>query len=165
MSREIVKKTIDGRSYRFGRVSPMKSIKLLVKLARMIGGSLNDSVKGISDVKDVLGSDIDIGTIVANLAEKLTEDKFQEISLEILQQTQCLDEDNGGLIEDEGKFNFVFAKVDIGHIFEVMKEALTVEYGSFFVERLGLSKVFKKVRAEQSMTQESLTGTGSSGDQ
>ena len=60
MRGELEKKTIDEREYQFGRISPMKSMKLLVNIAQMIGGSLAGSVKDISGVKSLLGSDMDI---------------------------------------------------------------------------------------------------------
>ena len=108
---------------------------------------------------------MDIGTIISNLAEKIDEDVFEEMALKILQQTAYCHKELGGVINSIERYNLVFQDMDVGHQFEVLKEALTVEYGSFFVERLGLGKVFKKVLAEQGTTQESLTETGSSGDQ
>ncbi len=166
MAKALEKRKIDGREYSFGRLSPLKAVALLLKMTNMLGTSLKDGFTTNKELEGLFDADINIGTIIANLAGKLNSEMFNELAVEILSQTLYNHDDIGGPIDSEERIEIVFADTGIGHLFAVIQVAVEIEYKGFFFERLGLGSLIKKLKEKKkSMTQAKSTSTGLNGGQ
>ena len=133
MSREPVKKSIDGQEYLFGRLPVKQSLKQLMKIMKIAGPAIG-AAAGKSDVKSVssiMDSDVDIESIMKNLCENLEEDSVFEI-IDIFMENILF---NGTILSQV--FEPHFSEHGLIHLGKVVVEAAKAEYGSFFGGKLG----------------------------
>ena len=139
--REPVEKTIDGEQYTFCQLPPKKSLKLLMRLLRIVGPTMGVAMDGARggrvDVKTLLEADIDIARIVSTLCERLDENEVEAIVDGLLSQT--IHAGNG---EVSKRFDVLFGG-RLPHLFKVLAEALRVEYGDFLAAGPALNAFLK----------------------
>jgi len=117
-----VELTIDGEQYTFCQLPPKRSLKLLTRIMRIVGGPLGASFKG---GKPALDADIDLSVVVTALCDRLDENEVEAIVDELLSQVIC-----AGRGEISRQFDAHFAG-RLPHLFKVLGQAIRVEYGDF----------------------------------
>lgn len=120
---------IDGEQYTFCQLPPKRSLKLMTRIIRIIGGPLGAALNGVrsgkADFNSILDADMDFSMIVTALCDRLDENEVEAIVDELL--TQVL---HSGTGEVSKKFDAHFAG-RLPHLFKVLAQALKVEYGDF----------------------------------
>jgi len=139
---------VNGKSYQFFKLPVKKSIRILIRLAKIIGVSVGKALSTEDIKKEInkkktaqkkgglLETDIDIGGFIDGLTGRLDEDEVIEIIEEILQ-----------FIHQHVK-NQDYKKIDLeidfqdnlGDLVGVIKEALLINYSDFFGAAFGLVK-------------------------
>jgi len=127
----LVDKEIDGHTYSFEVLGAKESVKLMRKLIRLVGqpfAMLFTSAEGEGDLlKKKIKPDV-LGLAVKALTENIDSDEVDAI-IENLAATKCLC--------DGKKINFdQHYKQKLGHLINVVKAALEVQYGNFLAEVL-----------------------------
>lgn len=130
MAREAVEKTIDEEVYTFHQMKPRKSLKVLIKLFKLIGASIGKAAEGMQnkDVESILDIDIDIGAIMGLLADRLDETETEQIIDLMLEQVA-----HKGKGEVSNAFDDLFTG-RMSHLLKVVGAAMEVEYADFFGE-------------------------------
>ncbi len=140
--REPVERTIDGETYTFCQMTPTASLKLMVRIARIIGAPMGGIMGDAKVGKDILEQDIDVPGIVSSICANLDQDEVVEIVKAALSQTI-----HTGKGEVSKQFDLIFAG-RLPHLFKVVGTALEVEYGDFF----GGKPVFQGLLKKAGMT-------------
>ena len=131
--REPVEKIIDGERYTFCQLPPKRSLKLMMRILRIVGPTLGVAVDGVKgsvtgagvDVQSLMAADIDLARIVAVLCERLDQNEVEAIVDDLLSQTI-----HAGQGEVSRKFDALFGG-RLPHLFKVVYAALLVEYSDF----------------------------------
>lgn len=135
MSKEPVRKNIDGTDYIFGRLPVKQSLKQLMKIIKIagpaIGSAANSSGASKVSVSSIIESDLDIEAIMKNLCASIEEDSVFEI-IDIFMENVLFEAQPLSVI-----FEAHFSERGLGHLGKVVMEATKVEYGSFFAGKLG----------------------------
>lgn len=135
---EGTEKEICDRVYVFGRISPRKLQRLLIKVAKVAGEPLADAIGG-DDATDLAKTDVEaakkkvnVGGIIKALAKNLDADVVDDIMIDLFQKTAI------------GGFGYIHSK-NIDDAFETLPEmykamaaAAEVYFGDFFEGGLGL---------------------------
>ncbi|MEW5803911.1 MAG: phage tail assembly chaperone [bacterium] len=127
--REPVRKDIDGEQYTFYQLAPKKSLKLLTRILKIIGGPIGTAIgkDGMSmKAESLFDLDIDLGAVVGHLCRNLDENEVEAIVDSLMSQV---------FVDGKGEVSKVFDEHFGGrlpHLFKVVFAALEVEYGSFF---------------------------------
>ena len=132
--RETVKKTIDNQEYEFGQFPATGSLKILTRLAKIVGDPLGmfATAFGSDPKKNFLDQNISgdvINKAVKILVSNLDENEVIDIVKALMSQVLC-----------EGKpiVNFdVHFQGRLGHLFKVIKACIEVQYSDFFEGSLG----------------------------
>lgn len=140
--REPVEKTIDGEKYTFCQLPPKRSLKLMMRILRIVGPTLGVAVEGARtgagvDIGALLTTDIDVSRIVSALCERLDENEVEAIVDDLLSQTI-----HGGKGEVSRQFDVLFGG-RLQHLFKVVYAALQVEYGDFLAAGPALNAFLK----------------------
>lgn len=136
--REEIKHKIDDEEYTFFQMNPIDSLKLLTKLTRLAGISIGKSLTG--EKAESIDTNLDVGTLIENIASRLDEDEVIEIVKTSLSQVIHSGE---GELSKETAFNKVFGG-RIDHLLRVVGMALKVEYSAFFGGGLDIRGLVKK---------------------
>jgi hypothetical protein len=135
--------TIDEEKYTFYQMNPEESLRLLTKLAKLLGMSMGKALSGnnVDSMETVLGTNIDVGTLIEGIAGRLDEDEVMNIVKMSLSQVT-----HAGQGEVSSAFNDLF-KGRIGHMLKVVAMSLKVEYSDFFGGSLDLKGLVDKVKS------------------
>jgi NAD/NADP transhydrogenase beta subunit len=133
--KELKSRTIDGHEYQFSQFGAKQSLKLLVRLSKILGEPLSKGLAALKpEAKLSLGTVLDskvsgdaIGGMVAALTNNLDADEVLEIVETLVGEAACLCD------EKKVVFNTHFAG-RLGHLMKVLYAALEVQYGNFFEE-------------------------------
>jgi hypothetical protein len=127
--RNPVEVNIDGEQYTFCQLPPKRSLKLMTRIIRIIGGPLGAALNGVNtgrvDMAMLMNADIDFSMIVTALCDRLDENEVEAIVDELLSQVL-----HAGTGEVSKKFDVHFAG-RLPHLFKMLAQALKVEYGDF----------------------------------
>lgn len=140
MGKEPIEKTIENETYIFYYLTPRISIKVLVKLTKIIGPALGAVFPEDKSIKinDILDMDIKIGDAINMLVEKIDADETQMIIDTLLTSIICK---GRGKLSEEAIYNELFTG-NLKLLFTIVKESLEVQYGNFF----GESSVLKNIK-------------------
>lgn len=128
MSERIVK-TIDGDEYSFEKFGAKKSLKILVRLSKMIGKPISLLVGSIKSEKGTKVLDSEIKTDVLALAIEAMADNLDSDEVISLMEELAA---NSILCNDKiVKFDSHY-EGKLPHLFKVLAAALEVQYGNFF---------------------------------
>jgi len=132
--RETVTKDINGLTYEFYQFSATESLKLLTRIAKIVGGPLAAIVTNPEIQKEAISSQVGDASAraVGSLFEKLDEDFVVDTVKKILSQTVCV-----GYGRVLPIFDTHF-KRKMGHLFKVLEAAINAEYDDFFGALLDL---------------------------
>jgi hypothetical protein len=142
--RQEVKQIIDEEEYTFYQMNPEDSLKLLTKLAKMLGISIGKALSGSpgDSLESALDTNLDVGKLIGGIAERLDEDEVMIIVKMSLSQVM---HSGKGELSKPTVFNEVF-KGKIAHMLKVVTAALKVEYSDFFGGSLDLKELIGKVK-------------------
>jgi len=128
MAREAVEKDIDGEVYTFYQMKPRKSLKVLVKIFKLVGASIGKAAEGMAGKETESILDIDIGAIMGLLADRLDETETEQVIDLLLEQVH-----HKGKGEVSKAFDDLFTG-RMSHLLKVAGAAMEVEYADFFGE-------------------------------
>lgn len=140
MGKEPVEKTIEKETYIFYYLTPRISMKVLVKLTKIIGPALGAVFPKDKSIKinDILDMDIKIGDAINMLVEKIDADETQMIIDTLFASIICK---GRGKLSEEVVYNELFTG-DLKLLFAVLTKSLEVQYGNFF----GASSVLENIK-------------------
>lgn len=126
MSTELIKKEIDGSTYEFEQFGAKQSLRVMVRLSKIIGKPLalaSGVVKKDAADGDRFDSNV-LAMAVESLAQNATEDEVLSL-MEVLcaEHVLCDGKRVDFNLHYRGRFN---------HLFRVLAVALEVQYGDFF---------------------------------
>jgi hypothetical protein len=133
MGRELIRKSVDGQDYEFQQFGADKALRLLTRLMKIIGEPMAIGVGALQGPGSLLDKNVDggvLGKAVRALSEKLDEDSVITLVKEFVGEGACVC--NGAKVI----FNTHY-EARLGHMFKVLKAALEVQYGDFFVDLKG----------------------------
>jgi len=126
-----------------------RAVRLKTKLIKLLGPSLGKLADGMHEFTEETLDNINVTTIgdaIEKLADRLNENDYVDLIMEILQHTRI-----GGREVTEELFDDVFAgRLDV--MYKVVMFTLEVNYGSFFGEG-GIGHLFQRVRERAKMPQ------------
>jgi len=131
MSRDLVKKVIDGETYGFQQFGAKQALKVLTRLTKIVGEPMALAFTAAKGEGKLSTRDIDpdiLASAVRALMERLDEDNVVDL-VETLTASHLLC--NGKQIVFD-----VHYEGKLGHLFKVLMAALEVQYGNFFGEFL-----------------------------
>lgn len=138
MSTGLIQKEIDGKTYEFQKFGAKQSLKVLLRIAKMVG---KPAVAAFGSVKksegSILDQDID-GGIIAMAVGSLVENMDTNETLDLIEELTGKDK----VLCDGKKIHWDSHYADLEHLFKVLKAALEVQYGNFF-NALGASPALK----------------------
>ncbi len=127
MARETIVKTIDGLEYSFHQMPPKQSMRLLVRIFKVLGAPAGAAVSGTAgDTESILDKDLDLSRVMGALCDRLDEDVVESIIDDLLSQAICK-----GHGEVSRQFDVLFGG-RLPHLFKVVAAALKAEYSDFF---------------------------------
>lgn len=123
---------LDGHKVQITAFTAMKAVRLKFKYINLLGPGLFNTLKGAKKLEgSIMESDISgegIAEGLEKILNKLSEDKFEQLMLELLQNVKV----DGLSVGDLAGFNQVFSG-NVALIYRVIWEVLKFNYGSFFV--------------------------------
>lgn len=129
MAKEIEIRIVDGVTFKIGQLSATKSVRLLVRIAKIMGVSLASMAgsDGKSDLQDLAFD---------KAAEKLLDRIDDNIVMEIIKSSleQVFVQDKGIKNSLAQEFDVYFADTGVFHVIKVVKAAWEVQYPDFFGE-------------------------------
>ena len=143
--REAITREIDGEEYTFHQLAPKKSLRVLTKLMKILGGTAGKAVSSASSSADLLNG-VDAGSIISGIAERLDEDEVIVI-VDIMFSTV--------LHSGEGDVSKAFDKLFGGrvfHLIKVLQASLEVEYQDFFDEKSGIASMVTRIKSKAAVT-------------
>jgi hypothetical protein len=129
--REIAKRTIDDAEYEFNQFGVKQSLRILVKLSKIVGKPIvlaADSLK-----KEGKGAAFDFKTLAVAagaLFENIEEDEALTLIEQLTSGDACLCD--GKKVQFDAHY-----RGRLNHLFNVLIAALEVQYGNFLEEFLG----------------------------
>jgi hypothetical protein len=142
---------IDGHSYHLQHFPATKGYKILTRLLKIVGSPLGIAANG--GTAKSLG-DIEIGSIVAQLFEKLDSTEGQELFYDLLDSIYI----NNRPLKAEVETHFAGR---IGSLIELLTEQVKFQYQDVFQK---LAKVFQEGALAGIIIQSPNTSIGQSGD-
>jgi hypothetical protein len=122
---------IDNEKYIFYMLKPRISLSLLTKLIKIIGPGIGKAFPSSIKAKDILETDIDIGSLFHELSNKIDEKEVQEI-IDIL-FSQVMHSGEGELLKGMAYDNLFSGRIK--HLLKVVLKALEVQYNDFLAGR------------------------------
>lgn len=145
--RELVKKQIDGITYEFGMFTPRKSIRMLTRLARILGGPFS-MMFGKSDGTPIMERDITddaLSGAIQSLVTRLDEQEVENIIIEFMEQVNIIKKEGSAQsVNAKDAFDAHFMETGIAHLFKVLIESVKVQYSDFFVDGGGIAKFVRQ---------------------
>lgn len=128
--RDLVKKSIDGHEYEFSQMGPRQSLKVLVKLSKIVGKPIAMIAGGEKGVKPTSLMQKDVapelfGAAVGAMVDRLDEDETVDLCVQLTSFPQVLCD--GQKVDFNAHYD---GKLDL--MFKVLAAALEVQYGNFF---------------------------------
>lgn len=151
MSVQPVEKTVDDQKYTFYRMRPKASLKLLVRIAKILAAPIGAAAGPIGkdfSIKSMVDNNISLQGMLDSLSKRLDEDEILDIVEKMLTNVR-----HGGTGEiNKDNFDIHFeAHGGLSHMFKVFFIAIEVEYGDFFGGSLVKAKeIIGKVNTTQS---------------
>lgn len=142
MAREPIKKTIDDINYTFYQLAPRKSLRLLIRIFKIIGGPLGSSLDE-GGGRSVLDQNFDLGKIVSGLCDRMEVSEVESIIDELLGQVMA-----EGYGEVSKQFDAIFCG-RIAHLFKVVYASMEAEYSDFFGGKSVLQGLLRKTDISQ----------------
>lgn len=131
MAREKKTKQIDGVTYECLQFDVKKSLRILTRLSKHLGGPISMLLKNYDGKRDLLEQDLsalDIGGAVQTMMGSLGDDELYDLSRQICEDV--IAEGHGQL--KDSIFDAHFKGMDgIPKLFRVVAFALEVNYGNF----------------------------------
>lgn len=125
---------VEGFTYEIFPMEVEESLDILVKLMRIVGGSVGQGIAGADSAQGLLDKDLnqlDLGAILNGLATRLNEDEVKLITRALLDQRYVAVKGTpgkpGGPMDHKEHF-----RGRIGAMMLVMGKALEVNYADFF---------------------------------
>lgn len=141
MATEMIRKEIEGSTYEFSQFGAKKSLKVLMRLTKIVGKPLSllvGSVEGDKS-KSLLDRDMKMDAIalaIEALTNSMDSDEVISLIQELTGHEACMC--------DGKKINFdMHYEGRLPHLFKVLWAALEVQYGNFF-DALSASPAFAK---------------------
>lgn len=138
-------KTIQGLNFACTSIPARRSLKLQFKLAKLILpflGELMGGIKGDLKKESLLDADVSseaIASAVNILMDKLDEDSFYSLVMEVFQHTAV----NGVAIDSNEKFDNAFNGNPLA-VYEGLLFVLEMEYGDLFLGGKGIGKLLNQ---------------------
>jgi len=151
MGQKFIEKEIDGESYIFTMLRPRISTKLLVKIIKIIGPSVGKAFNKEVKIKNILDINIDIGSAVMTLCERIDEDNVQNIIDTLFTQVQ---HKGKGILSNIQAYEELFSG-RLKHLFNVVKASLEVQYADFFDGKEGLEEFLNVIQDKSQNQQDS----------
>ena len=126
--RELIEKTVDGEVYSFSQFGAKKSLRMLIKISKIVGKPLSlafASAEGPGKLSDKTVNPNTLAQAVEALMERMDEDEVISILESLTSGDACLC--NGKKVDFNGHY-----EGNLSHMFKVLKAALEVQYGNFF---------------------------------
>jgi len=130
MARKPIEKDIDVEKYTFYQMPPRQSLKLLLRIGKIIAPSVAN-LGELKNLKSVFNSKIDINKVISVLCDRMDVDEVDSIIQDLLSQAICK-----GKGQVSQNFDEIFGG-RLPHLFQVIKVAMEVEYGDFFSGKSG----------------------------
>jgi hypothetical protein len=113
---------VDGLTYEISKFSATKGVRMLTRLASLLGEPIGAFTEGGLDKK--ITGDM-VSRAAKALFERLDENQAEKTVKDLLENVRC----DGKAIQFDTHF-----QGRILHLFKVLKEVLEVQYGDFFGE-------------------------------
>lgn len=127
----LIQKCIDDKEYEFERLGAKASLKLFIRISKIIGGPLSmifENSGGKGKLTSLMSSDLkelNISKAIKALMENVDADD----ALEIIEQLTAGEK----VLCDGKKINFnTHYEGELPHLFKVVTAAFEVQYGNFF---------------------------------
>lgn len=137
----LIEVEVDGKLYEFEKWGADDSLDVLIDLAQIVGGPVGQAIGSVFS-KEGVNQEIDagmLGFVVEGLLKNMKKDIVKPLIKKLSSEKVLCD---GRPV----KFNVHYAD-DLMHLFRVVKAALEVQYGNFFVAfqgAVGLSRTQRK---------------------
>ena len=145
MAREPIKKSIDGRQYTFYQLPPRKSLRLLIRIFKIIGSPLGNAFDNIDpkEKDSILDKNFNLGQVVSGLCDRMDVVEVESIIDELL--SQVIQDGTG---EVSNHFDEIFSG-QIAHLFKVVYASMEAEYSDFFDGKSVLQGFLKRADINQ----------------
>ena len=158
--RELVERVIDDNTYIFHQLPVSLSLKILIRITKIIGPTLGSVFDGLGKdfpdtMKELMGADLEFSKITNTIFSSIDEEITVSTIKELLSKTIV----DGKNLSDVFEVHFQRNHL---HLLKVIKSGLEVEYGNFLGDG-GLASVIlqaNKENMEKSTTQEKQTVSG-----
>jgi len=140
--------TIDDEEYMFTMLKPRVSLSLLTKLLKLLGPSLGKAFPNTIKIKQLLDADINVGSALIELSNKITYEENQTIIDTLFTQVSHKGQ---GTLSNIKAYDELFSG-RILHLFKVVKTALEVQYADFLEGRDALETLISK--SKETLSQE-----------
>ena len=127
---------VGGRKYQFYKLPVKKALRILIRIAKILGVSIGKGFAGYDTSKNIADQEINVGEMVGGLLGRLEENEVIDLIEEILQHI---------FVQANGTdFKKIDLEIDfddrLGDLFGVISEALKINYTDFFGAAFGLVK-------------------------
>lgn len=137
MATELIKRTIGGDEYEFEQFGAKQSLRVLMRLSKLVGKPLMLSMGAIKKDGEKKFNEAALAEAAKALFDGMDENGTLEL-IEMLTAEKVLC--NGKTI----KFDTHYAPPNLNKLFEVLLTALDVQYGNFLEELIGSLDLPKK---------------------
>lgn len=125
---ELIPRTVDGTEYQFSQFGAKRSLKLLLKLSKIVGKPLAMAVASADGSGSLLDKQLN-PNMLAQAVEALMERIEESEALEII---ETLTSGDGCLCKHQKIVFDLHYEGRLPHMFKVLFAALEVQYGNFF---------------------------------
>lgn len=146
MARELISKEIDGELYSFSQFGAKESVRVLLKIGKIVGEPMALFFGSMSGSGNLLDRKMDgslLGQAAKALFQKAEEKEVLEL-LELLTAKSC--QCSGKMID----FNLHY-EGRLPHMFRVLQAAIEVQYGNFFdaLSGFGLTSTPPQIHSDE----------------
>lgn len=127
--REPMRKIIDGQGYVFHQMPAKESLRLLVRITKIIGAPVGAAANSMGKSEAALDQDINLESIMSSLCDRLDEHEVERIIDALLSQAR---HEGEGELSNQQTFEKLFGG-NLPHLLKVVMAAVEAEYGNFFV--------------------------------
>ncbi len=137
MTQELIKRTIDGEEYEFQKFGAKQSLRVLLRLTKIVGEPMALAINSVKGNGPLLDRNIN-GEVLAMAVRALTNQMDENVVLDLIEELTAKD----NVLCGGKKINFnTHYEGKIPHLFKVLSAALAVQYENFFADLLGLVKL------------------------
>lgn len=116
---------VDNKRYLVTHYSGSKSLKLLHRLAKIVGEPIG--LMSAQGLDSSVGPEL-IGQAIRSLTQSCTPEEFEKLARDVLEGCQVYDDESMNMRMINFDLDF---SGNIGHLFKLLKEVLTFQYSDF----------------------------------